>query len=425
MPSSFELINDLRTGKESIGVIGAGFIGTSTALYYAHEGVKSVVYDVDPAKIDRYKKGECDVINLESWSGMSLKEFVVKGMITPTNNFEDIKNVKIFFVAVPTERGGEPLIDYVKKVLEQLIPLNPKLILIESTLAPNWVKELGLNNLPVCVATRRDWFSNPNCTLKTLTRIYCAATPELDKLSNDLMSIVTINLRKASSMEVSSLVKAIENAIWHVELVAVQELAMIYDLDVDEILQHVATHPQRMRWYANIKVGGYCVPLGAKYVRDSADHPENLRLFTAAIEQNERTPVEVVKKLVEKVKPKVVGVLGITYKNDLRVHTLSPGIAVITELKKLGITVLVNDIFYSEKEIDSITGCKWLNYPEDMKVCDLVIVTIDHKKYYETPVWDIMRNIKKDAVIVDNLGVWNRYKGFLKNYYQFSRNFKM
>ena len=421
MWSSSDMIDSLRKGEESIGVIGAGFIGTTTALFYAHEGVKSVLYDVDKAKISKYNCGECDVVNLENWSGMSLKEFVDQGMINPSHDFDSLKECRIFFVSVPTESKGEPSSEYIKSVLNDLGRLNPLLIIIESTLSPKWITELELNNKPICVAIRRDWFSNPNFTLKTIPRIYCASTPELNDLSFAVMSLVTDKLLKASSMEATSLVKAMENALWHVQLVAVQELASTYDLDVDEILSLVATHPQRVRYYPSMKVGGYCVPLGSKYVRDSADHPENLRLFTAAIEQNERTVPNLIKSFVEKTNPRIVGVLGITYKNDLKVHTLSPGMAVVNTLKSLGRTVIVNDIFYSNKEIVDVTGCSAMSYPDGLSVCDLIIVTIDHKKYYETPLWLLQKYIKTEATILDNLGVWNKYKPFLNNYYQFGK----
>ena len=97
MWSSSDMIDSLRQGEESIGVIGAGFIGTTTALFYAHEGVKSVLYDVDKAKISKYNCGECDVVNLENWSGMSLKEFVDQGMINPSHDFDSLKECRIFF----------------------------------------------------------------------------------------------------------------------------------------------------------------------------------------------------------------------------------------------------------------------------------------------------------------------------------------
>jgi nucleotide sugar dehydrogenase len=420
-----EHINKLREGKMSIGIIGAGFIGTTTALFYAHEGVKSIIYDIDQKKVEKYKMGLCDVINLEQWSGFNLKEFVDKGLITPTNDVNKLKGIKIFFVAVPTEKGGEPFEGYIKKVIEDLMILKPELIIIESTMSPNWIKSLKLNELPICIAIRRDWFSNPLFTLKTIPRIYCASTPKLNELACEVMSIVSDKLIKASSLEVSALVKSVENALWHVQLVAVQELATLYDCDVDEILKLVATHPQRIRYYPNIKVGGYCVPLGSKYVRDSADHPENLMLFTAAIEKNERTPKQVVKHIVDTFPIAMTfGVLGLTYKNDLKVHTLSPGMSIIKELQKYRKTVYVHDCFYTPDEIEKITGCNYLYYPNDLGKCDIIIVTIDHKAYYETPLWILQEKIKESTTIIDNLGVWSKYSDMLKNYIQFGKNWR-
>lgn len=418
MKNLFRIIKSLKMGETSIGVIGAGFIGTTTAMCYAHEGIKVRLYDIDPKKIERYKAGECDVCGLEQWSGMSLQTYVASGMITPTNDWKDMEPLHIFFVAVPTEKGGEPFMDYIRDVMKMVMMAGPILVVIESTLSPKWIKELGLMDYPVCVAIRRDWFANPLYTLKALPRIYCASSPLLNKLSKKLLGIVSDKLILASSMEAASLVKAVENALWHVQLVAVQELALAYDLDMDEVLTMVATHPMRQRYYPNVKIGGYCVPLGSKYVRESADHPERLAIFLDALEDNEASPAMVTMDVLDRHKHKTIGVLGITYKNDLKVHTLSPGMAMIDILKLTGRKVLVHDSFYSKDEIKKITECDYLNYPEDLADCDLIIITIDHKEYYETPYMDLKSIVRPDTDIFDNLGVWKRHAKFFGERYK-------
>ena len=422
MQNLYRVVEALKSGDRSIGIIGAGFIGTTTAMFYAHEGIKSVLYDIDPNKVKMYKRGFCNVLNLENWSGLSLKKFVEEGLITPTDNFRDLSSCEVFFIAVPTEKDGEPYKGYVEKAIKSLLHsdcVNPKLVVIESTLSPKWIHELELEKYPICCAIRRDWFADPNHTIKTIPRIYCASSKELSELSGEILSIVSNRVIRASSMEVASLVKAVENAMWHVQLVAVQELAMAYDRDILEIMKLVSTHPLREYFYPSIKVGGYCVPLGSKYVIDSADSEKFLNIYKMALKDNDSAAEKLVDDILSEKEYKTVGVLGITYKNDLKVHTLSPGIAVIEALKKHGVEILVNDCFYTQEEVENVTGCKFMEYPSGLKRCDLIFVMIDHKEYYSTPFWKLRDVLEHNPTIIDNLGTWSRHRYALMNYRQF------
>jgi nucleotide sugar dehydrogenase len=412
-----KIIRDLREGRTAIAVHGAGFIGTVTAFFYAQEGVRVVLYDIDKRKVDLYKSGKCDVINLENWSGFKLKEFIDNGTIVPTIELNDTVQCPIHFIAVPTEKGGDPYIGYIKKTISDIMTMDPVLMVIESTLAPSWINQLKLRQLPICVAVRRDWFSNPQCTLKTLPRPFCASTDKLTDFSHKVLGIVCDKLLRASSMEIVCLTKAIENALWHVQLVSVQELATAFDCDVDEVLALVATHPERKRWYPNMKIGGYCVELGSKYILESADRPENLSLFRDAVIKNNQTAKMIAKKIIDKY-PGTIGILGLTYKNDLKVHTLTCSAVFIEEFIKVGRKVLLHDSFYTTEEVKKF-GCIPMIYPQDLAQCDIIILTIDHKEYYRTPLHILKEHIKDEVLIIDNLGVWRRHEKYFKNYNQF------
>lgn len=405
---------------DAIGIHGMGFIGTSTAMAFAHEGVQSICFDIDPNKIALYKSGICNVMNLERWSMMDLKAFTNSWLIVPTNEIEHLKECRVHFIAVNTEKQGKPFIDYIENVLESIEKHSPdhELIIIESTLSPEWIDQLKLKDRKVCIAPRRDWFSDPNHTMRNLTRIYAGSSSEIEQKAHEVLSIVCNDLQKASSMKIACMTKAVENALWFVQLVAVQQLTLGYrKTDVNELLKLVATHPRLKHYYPSIKIGGYCVPLGAEYVVQGSEHPKELTLFRQSLVYNNNLP-EHIARIIKIRYPKArIGIMGITYKNDLKVHTLSAVFDLVAMLPYHSIRV--HDPYYQPAEIHSLLNVKAFEYPKDLEEMDVLIILTDHNMYYETPLHVLQDKLKPETIIIDNLGVWGKYRAWLQNYHIF------
>ena len=78
MVSKPDIREELLLGKRRIGVWGAGFIGASTAMSFASEGVRVLCHDISEHKISELQKGRLGVTNLELWFGATMDEFVNK-----------------------------------------------------------------------------------------------------------------------------------------------------------------------------------------------------------------------------------------------------------------------------------------------------------------------------------------------------------
>jgi nucleotide sugar dehydrogenase len=414
-------INGKLVEGEPVGIHGQGFIGTSTAMAFAHEGIRSICYDIDAEKVQLYQSGRCNVMNLERWSMMELKPFINSKIIQPTNKLDDLENCKVHFVAVPTEKGGKPYINYVESVLDNIEEVSPnhELIIIESTLSPKWIKKLNLENRKVCIAPRRDWFADPNHTMKNLVRIYAGSSPDIESRAYEVLSIVCNHLEKAPSMKIACLTKAVENALWFIQLVSVQQLTMGYDdINVNELLRLVASHPRLNHYYPSIKIGGYCVPLGAEYVIQGSHKQLQMELFEKALLYNQKLPSLIAQKInIKHNRGANIGIMGVTYKNDLKVHTLSAVFDLITELPYHSIQI--HDPYYTNAEIKALFNTKRFGYPTDLSNFDILIILTDHNQYYETPLKTILNNVKPDAFIIDNFGVWKRHGPHMKDYHIF------
>jgi len=410
---------DLLYGRNAIAVIGLGFIGTTTAMAFAQKGIKAIGYDINPKKIKSYKKGKCDIMNLENWMMKNIKTYVDSGLFIPTNNFKDIIDCPVHFIAVPTHdnKTGKPYRGIVEKVFQDVLDkTKTKLIVVESTIEPSWIDYLDLTNLPVAVAPRRDWFANPNLNINLMKRIW-SSSQYVEHLTEEILSIICYDLEHASTMKVACLGgKDVENALLHVMAVAGQQLANAYDIDINEVLKFTSTHPRLMKVFANIKVGGYCVPLGSEYVINGADRPEELTIFKQAIDYNKQTPQRIAFNLLKNEKFNKIALLGVTYKNDLKVDTLSAVHSFASILKDKAV---IHDPYYTKKEIMEKFGVKDLKYPQDLKTVDAIILLTDHQLYLETQIKDIIDNVNKDTFILDTLGVWDKIKVIFENYHRY------
>src|SRR5207249_9658899 len=80
-----------------------------------------------------------------------------------------------------------------------------------------------------------------------------------------------------------------------------------------------------------------------------------------------------------------VGILGLSYKRNLKVHVLSPTVPLAKRLQRKRKEVLIQDPYYSAEEVKQIAGVETFSYPGDLKTLDAIIVAVPHSEYTETP----------------------------------------
>ncbi|MBI5189484.1 MAG: nucleotide sugar dehydrogenase [Nitrospirae bacterium] len=416
---------DLLLNKTSLGIWGSGYIGFTSAINFALKGVRVVCYDTNKEIVDSINRGEVRIPNLEYWIGFSVKPLVKEGLLRATSNWKDLtgKDVRAHLVAIPTERGGDPWDGPLKDVVGKLaskpaVKDYPELVIIESTLTPNLIEDAVVPILEasgrkagkdflIAVAPRRDWFHSPEKNLKNLKRVVGGVDKRSTEVAAGVLGIVSDHILKASNHKVAELVKSVENSLLHVPAVYAMQLARAYpSLDINEVLELASTHWRIPRYYPTMGTGGYCIPVSSKYVVQGAEHPEFLTMAQDAIRFDADQAAFVAGLAAAHAKGGKVGVLGIAYKADLKVHTLSPAISIIRNLTERGIRVLANDPYYTTEEINSLTGVESFDYPDGLKGFKVVVIVPEHRLYTQTPKSVVLKSLRKGQIIIDNTGAW-------------------
>jgi nucleotide sugar dehydrogenase len=322
-------------------------------------------------------------------------------------------------LAIPTEKEDKPwdgaLEDVTGKIAQNLPDsTDPPLVIIESTLTPKKTDELVIpsferrgihvgEDVLVGVAPRRDWFISPEKNLKTLPRIVGGTTPDTTQQMIDVLSIVCDKLLPARDHRHAEIVKSIENAYRHVEITLANQLSLAFpSLNMTEVLKLVGTKWNLNVYHPSFGTGGYCIPLASQYVLDGAERPEYLTILKEAVSTDEDLPA-IVADRVSKAGFKRVGILGLSYKGDLKVHVLSPTLRITRRLIEQGVSVKINDPYYTREEIRRIAGVDSFSFPDGLSEFECVLIVAGHRAYRavsENSLKPFLRNCK---LIIDNL----------------------
>ena len=420
--------NLLKSKKFKIGVWGTGYIGLSTMVYFSKKNIKCVGFDINKEKVRKINSGVIPLKDLEKWFGFNIKKMVNNGYLKATTNPRDLISEKfiVHFIAVPTEKDGKPYYKPLMSVLDNIAKINnkktkiPPLVIVESTLAPKvsdnkilpFLKrkkfEIGKNIL-FSVAPRRDWFIEGVKNLENLDRVYGSTDKNSAKVTKDVLSIVCKKLHIATSYRVSEMVKSVENAYRHMDITLANQLSVAFPKDnIREVLKLVGTKWNLETFHPGIGTGGYCIPLSSRYVLSQIKDKNKLTLLRETIKTDDNMGLTIANSIAKK-KLKRIGILGLSYKGDLKVSVLSKVIPLVKSLKKKKLNVKLFDPYFTKDEIKKAVNVETFEFPNDLTKFDCLIVTVNHKQFRISPE-KLKRYLRNCKFIIDHEGAWQNYK---------------
>lgn len=392
-----------------IGVIGIGYIGLNTSLFFAYKGAKVIGIDVDENKINLINNGQLPIPELIDWLPFNYKKAMKN--VTATADFDILlnqKDIDAIFIAVPTEQNGEPYFEALNNVIREIYnsPNKDNLIIVESTLMPG----VSDTHIKPCIknfaiAPRRDWFEiESNKNLQTLPRIVGGSNEESTQRAIKIIGKVCKNLIPCDYRE-AELVKATENSIRHLGCVYAQELALAFPhLDIRKILKLASTKWNVPEYHPAISTGGYCIPLSSRYIIKSAEERNKhyLSISRSIIGRDDSMPEIILSHISSNLK---IGILGVSYLGNIKVNILSSGSRLIKEIQNKR-TIRIHDPLYTSKELRKKYNCPTFEIPNDFDEVDCVILTAGHDYYKNINKQLLIEKTKHLKFILDNSGIW-------------------
>ncbi|WP_413171080.1 nucleotide sugar dehydrogenase [Anabaena azotica] len=406
-----------------VGVIGLGYVGLPFAVEKAKVGFQVIGIEQNPVRAEKVNRADNYISDIND---DDLKKVVTDGKLQATTNFDQVSEMDVLVICVPTplSKNLTPDLSYVETVTQGIAKglRKGQLITLESTTYPGTTDDVIR---PVLEQTGlkqgEDFFlahspervdpGNQRYTTKNTNKIVGASDPNSLAVARlfyeqTIEKVVTVNSAKAAE-----LVKVFENTFRAVNIALVNELTLLCDrmsLNVWEVLDAANTKPFGiMPFYPGPGVGGHCIPIDPHYLEWKAKEFNFETHFIAlAGEINRRMPEFVREKTwrilnslgIAPTKAKVL-VIGVAYKKDLGDWRESPAITIINKLLQDGVDIGYHDPFVPEI---TINGQKLFSIPlteDTLAIPELVIIITDHSQI------DYIHLVQKAQTVLDTRGV--------------------
>jgi UDP-N-acetyl-D-glucosamine/UDP-N-acetyl-D-galactosamine dehydrogenase len=389
------------TAPEKIAVIGLGYVGLPVALSFARK-LPTVGFDIRQRRIDDLREGKDETHEVTS-------DALTGSTIELTADPARLADCTFFIVAVPTpiDHDHRPDLGPLRSASRTVAPhlKQGDVVVYESTVYPGVTEDVCGPILEDGSGLKagRDFFLaysperiNPGDKQHTFERIMKVVSGQdaatLDRVARVYSLVVEAGVHRAPSIKVAEAAKVIENTQRDLNIALMNELALIFDrmgIRTADVLDAAGTKWNFLRFSPGL-VGGHCIGVDPYYLTTKAQElgylPEVI-LAGRRINNNvgpflaQRT----VKFLSEDDRPlrkARVGVLGLTFKEDVPDLRNSKIPDIVAELRQYGVAALVHDPLGCPDEAYEEYGIR-LCADRDLHELDALILAVAHRHYLD------------------------------------------
>ncbi|TVZ56422.1 UDP-N-acetyl-D-galactosamine dehydrogenase [Lutibacter sp. Hel_I_33_5] len=416
-----QLFNNLINKKNSMAVVGLGYVGLPLAVHMASK-FKVIGFDLNEGKVLQLlqHKDPCNELSEDEFLGKD---------INFTANDEILKNAKFYIVAVPTpiDDQKKPNLTPIKSATATIAKYLKKgdCVVFESTVYPGCTEEICV---PILERISRLKFNedftvgysperiNPGDKKHTFTKIkkvVAASTKEsLETVSKVYEEVVIAGVHKAPTIKVAEAAKVVENTQRDVNIGLMNELSKIFshlNINTKDVLEAAGTKWNFHNYFPGL-VGGHCIGVDPYYLISKAKEMKYTpKLLEQVREVNEsmiqHIGVQLERRLFSKrFRKQQVSILvkGIAFKEDVNDIRNSKTAELCLHLISRGFNVDVHDYLVEADEVKSRYGIDIVKTPK--KEYDAIILAVDHENYKHLAYYDYLKNGTSETIIFDVKG---------------------
>jgi UDP-N-acetyl-D-galactosamine dehydrogenase len=408
-----------ESGSEKIAVIGLGYVGLPVALAFSRK-YPTLGFDINERRVGLLSSGRDD-------TGEVGGEELRSSRLRLTTKLEDLRGTTFFVVAVPTPIDKnfrpdlKPLVsasESVGKVLEK-----GAVVVYESTVYPGVTEDVcgpvlervsGLKcgvDFALGYSPERINPGDREHTFERITKVVSGQDEAtLDRVAAAYGAVVTAGVHRAQSIKVAEAAKVIENTQRDLNIALMNELALIFDklgIRTHDVLEAAATKWNFLRFSPGL-VGGHCIGVDPYYLTSKAEElgyqPQVIlsgrRINNGVGAYVAQRTMKMLSRAGVPLSQAKVGILGLTFKEnvpDLR-NSRIPDI--VNELTEFGIQPLVHDPLGNAEEALEEYGVELCDWSE-LRDLDALIFAVAHRKYLEAGVDDVLSLVRDGGVVID------------------------
>lgn len=405
---------------ERIAVIGLGYVGLPVALAFAEKFPGVIGFDIDRQKIAALCAGH-------DATGETEPEILRETPLRFTSEPEALAAATFFIVAVPSpiDANKRPDLQFLIRASEMVgkILRRGAVVVFESTVYPGVTEDIcgaviervsGLKrgvDFKLGYSPERINPGDREHTLEKIVKIVSGEDEEtLERVAEVYSAVITAGIHKAPSIKVAEAAKIIENTQRDLNIALMNELALIFDrlgLSTRDVLAAARTKWNFLPFTPGL-VGGHCISVDPYYLTTKAEevgyHPQ---VILAGRRINDMMGQHLAQRLIKllvhadiPVKCAKVGILGLTFKENVPDLRNSRVLDIVTELRQFGIEPLVHDPVASAEEAQRVCGLTLTDW-HGMKNLDAVILAVSHRNYLEMPPEHFSVCVRPGGVLMD------------------------
>jgi len=426
-------LDDFRSRKESICVVGLGYVGLPLAISFSKH-FNIIGFDINPVRINELKFG------IDRTKEIS-KEELSNANILFTSDEDHIKKCKFIIITVPTPIDKHKVPD-LKPVFSASTIVGRNLqkdsiVVYESTVYPGLTEEecVPILEKESGLIWKKDFYVgysperiNPGDKVHRFESILKVVSGDtdysLDLISGIYSSVVKAGIFKAKSIKVAEAAKVIENTQRDINIALMNELSMIFHkigIDTKDVLEAASTKWNFLRFEPGL-VGGHCISVDPYYLTFKAQelghHPE---VILSGRRVNDNMPnfvVQNVLKLFIKAKKQIesskVLILGISFKENIPDIRNSKAIDIYNELKDFGVEAYIYDPYVYKDEAFREYQIELLPDVFYQAPYDAVIVAVKHNAFSQYDIKFYEKIVSSPRIIVDVKNIYDK-EFFVKN----------
>jgi UDP-N-acetyl-D-glucosamine/UDP-N-acetyl-D-galactosamine dehydrogenase len=405
---------------EKVAVVGLGYVGLPVGLAFARHYPGTVGFDIDARKVEELRRGH-------ERTGEHDEDSLRATTLRLTSDPAELRGCSFFVIAVPTPVDPEnrpdlsPLIKASETVGRALSA--GAVVVYESTVYPGvteqvcgpvLARESGLRvgqDFTLGYSPER---INPGDELHTLERITKVVSGQddqtLDRVADVYGRVVPAGVHRAPSIQVAETAKVIENTQRDLNVALMNELALICErlgIRTADVLEAARTKWNFIPFTPGL-VGGHCIGVDPYYLTTRAEQlgyqPE---VILAGRRINNRMGEFIAEKLVKMlinadlpVKGARVGILGLTFKENVSDLRNSRVPDIVRELGQFGIQPLLHDPLVAPEAAIDEYGIS-LRPLDELRDLDGLILAVPHALFLNDGPAPIVERLKQGGVLVD------------------------
>ena len=413
--------------ERGFAVVGLGYVGLPVALALAEAFEPVMGFDISKHRIAA----------LREWkdaTGEVGQAALRETKLRLTDDADALKDASFFIVTVPTPIDSEhrpdlsPLAGACALIGPRLTP--GSVVVFESTVYPGLTrgycgrllaKNSGLRqgiDFKLGYSPERINPGDRQHRLETIVKIVAGEDEETrERVAAVYARIIKAGIYRASSLEVAEAAKVIENTQRDLNIALMNELALIFDrlgIPTKEVLQAAGTKWNFLPFTPGL-VGGHCIGVDPYYLTARAEaagyYPQ---VILSGRRINDGMGAFIAQRLVKlliaaerPVKRAKIGIVGITFKEDVPDLRNSRVPDIIAELRDFGIAARVSDPLADPAEAKREYGIELVPLKKFIEL-DAVILAVPHRVLHEAG-WDtLFASLRPGGVFVDVKSVVDR-----------------